>query len=1578
MSTPDPPIDLRVESLRGDAPAAAAAELTRLLADGNADADRAAVALLADRRDGDPLLGHLPPATVAALADRVVARLPDPAWQAAAWQLLDVARRPAVLQQAAAGDAVAAWSGRLLALVEGSQFTFPRLFEQRLAGSGSRTLFIQPHSTGPRHVSWHQVGGRVDLITRGLLALTEGGRHRIAILSTNRLEMALTDLACLAGGIVDVMVPATSSEADVGYILRHADVRAVIVADAEQLAKVDRVREQVPGLETVVSFDPTLAGRRDVVAFDDIVARAREVGDTEVAAARAAVGIDDLATVMYTSGTTGTPKGICFSHRNIVFKRFARALALPEIGEGDRFLCYLPLFHTFGRYLEMTGCVFWGATYVFAASPAVEALSRQMRQHEPSVFISIPLKWMQLYDLIRNEVDVETAPDERIRAVVRQLLGGRLRWGLSAAGYLDPDIFRFLQRYGIELMSGFGMTEATGGITMTPPGQYREDSLGVPLPGIEACLADDGEMLIRGPYVMTGYLDPPEDTPSFDEGGWFHTGDLMERDEAGHFRIVDRKKEIYKNVKGQTIAPQKIENLFRDFESVGRVFLVGDHRPYNTALIWPRTQFDEIDLAALSPDELKAHFRSLVVSANAFLAPYERIVDFAVVHRELDAARGELTAKGTTRRRAVERSFADDIRLLYRRTTLTVGGVEVTVPNWLFQALGITSQEVRAEGDRLVLSSLRTSLRVSREGEGVVRIGAVGYRHDRPAVDLGDLLGTPRLWLGNDELVDFAPLTPAQRDRRRQRSEHVAWRCRLDPYQPRPDDRRALESLLLRNELSLLELHLVALMLAAPKAEDAVLAVRVLEHVLAIDEGELAAQALRTLRRAATDGEPTVARRAFQVLALTERASRIRHTVAEFLDRVPELLDAETRDVLTERTLGDPALEAFVAEAECRCRRTVGGGADAAGLALLDFLAGYGAAHPAQYRRLRLFATRLMLGDCDTAVRVAAESARQRLEAGFRGWIGGPSRIAVDPETGLEYRWEDVVELADDIDDDARRRLLGAIRETSVLREGVFLFSGRTTVRLEEILPGGVWVRHLGTAHGKSVYRVAIKTRQREQFDLAVNLNRELAPAEIAEEIDWLIVCSEVREGAPLVEEFGGYWPDYGLWTEEFIPGETLDRALRKLGRRSQDAERFTGVWPFAAWSALSAYVDFWQRSGRALVISDPHAGNVVVPMHDYHTGARLVSISSREPFGSVWQLLRSFDEQFLRRVVEEHPDLTGLVGWDVIASSMLEVVGEEDGLALIRQAASAAEADGDTTAATALTGFADTVEQRGFLPRRLYFAAKRYRRWRRLNPDATLDACARTLQELSVTYALDGLREVYPEARVRLFRETVFRAAAPRLAEGLEDIIGRLRRREMVPDELSAAVADLRAQLRPEADDDYFLARLSYPYLRPEDEVEFVAAETGGAQQSEMVVTYVDRDGNPYRVRHAISPKEVARLHRLFLAAKLPVHFRPEHRFLVALSERGHLIGGLFYEVDPDSHTAHMDKVVVAEPFQGQGVAGTLLEDLANRLRTDGYQSLTTGFFRPQFFYRYGFTVERRYAGLVRSLASDDRPSAQ
>lgn len=1543
--------------------------------------DREVVEMISSSEARDAVIEEVDLERLAGLLERCAERLADGEAQAGArdlaWSVLDLVRRPALLSRIYGAGAVDEWADRILSVVEASNFTVGPLFRQRARAYTDRVLFHVPSRRGGEELTWRQVAVRVERLARGLLALDHPDEPgRIAILSENGLEMALLDMACLTSGIVNVMVPANSTDSDVGYILKHARARTVVVSGREQLDKVEKNYADLPELRRVIVVERVGSvddSSMDVMSLRDVEDRAGEVPGEIIDRRSDAVRIDDLATVMYTSGTTGMPKGIQYSHRNIVFKRFARALALPEIGDDDVFLAYLPLFHTFGRYLDLWGSVFWGARYCFLLNTSVEALIEGMRRHRPTVFISVPRKWIQLYEAIAKKADPLSASDEELKRATDRLTGGRLRWGLSAAGHLDPDIFRFFHKQGIELLSGFGMSEATGGITMTPPGEYRENSLGVALPGIEMKLADDGELLIRGPYVMIGYLDPPDDEPSFDEEGWLHSGDLMRMDDEDHIRLVDRKKEIYKNVKGQTIAPQRIENLFREFESVGRVFLVGDHREYNTLLIYPNPDYEELDFSGMTAAEVRDHFRSLVVSVNKFVSPFERIVDFAIIDRDLDADKGELTPKGTPRRSVVAENFADVIESLYVRTEVEIGGAVLTLPNWLFQTLGVTAQDVRITGDRISLPSISTHLRARRLAESEVQVGSSIYRFGGRALNLGALLATPRLWLGNDELVAFAPLELDDRQRPGRSAEAIEWLRPAERFDPKGTDREVLEEAARRADWDLLDLHHAAQILSSRDEESALSAVRLLERVLiSHEEGPLAEPCLQVLARGVESPSQAVRRRALEVLVPLERVTRFRETVERFLLRDPSLLDAETRAVLCERSLPESKLEALIdlAWSPCTGSRAEPNAEELAG-ALMRFLAEYGAAHPIRYRRIRAFLVRVSLFAHSEGLRELARDARETLKAGFLQWLGPTIRIAVDTETGQEYRWDDVVVFEEGAEEDNRRRLLSAIKNTPFLREGVFLLYGSKMIHLTDIPPGGVWIRPLGRRHGKSVYRITIQTRAQDSYELAANMNESLPEEQVWEEIDWLILCGDSYDREPVVEDFGGYTPEEDLWSEEFISGDTLDREMRRLSRRSTDGEGLAQLWPFLAWSALSAYVDFWERTGRRCEMADLSPTDIVLPTHDYHRGSRIISLSARREHRGLIDMLRSFREKFIAPVEAEYPELAGIVGWDVVFSSVLEILGEQEGLSAYEEALSS-DSSAPEDLRKALREYVTNVRSRGFLPMRLYFAAKRYRRWARLNEDATPQARARTLKEFYDTYGLDRLASSYPEARLRFFRETVFRDGSPEIVQGLDDLIRRVRSGEMREGELAGAIADLRLRLKVEPEDDYFLARIPFAYLKPEDSVDFVRRDLGGEYQSEIVVTLEDLDGNIFRVRHALLPKEVERLHRLFVAAKLDVRFGPEHRYLVAINDREQIIGGIYYTVEESGASAHLEKIVVAEPYRRKGVAGGLMRELFNRLRAAGIKTLTTGFFRPEYFYSYGFKIERRYAGLVKELEEE------
>jgi GNAT superfamily N-acetyltransferase len=349
--------------------------------------------------------------------------------------------------------------------------------------------------------------------------------------------------------------------------------------------------------------------------------------------------------------------------------------------------------------------------------------------------------------------------------------------------------------------------------------------------------------------------------------------------------------------------------------------------------------------------------------------------------------------------------------------------------------------------------------------------------------------------------------------------------------------------------------------------------------------------------------------------------------------------------------------------------------------------------------------------------------------------------------------------------------------------------------------------------------------------------------------------------------------------------------------------------------------------------------------------------------------MLCFFREALVEEAERAYPSLAGLIGWDGLFAPLLEIVGEEEGTRLLREVLHKEGDEPPDAFREALKVFLADVETRGFIPMRLHFAITRYLRWSALSVEPTSQARARTLQEFWDTYGLARVARAYPAARARFFLETVFRGAPAPLVAGLEEIALALRRRKLEGEALIDAITELRSRLDVAPDDDYFLARLSFPYLRPEDAAEFVQSDTGGRSQGDIVITLEDQDGTPFQVRHALSPKEVGRLHRLFVAAKLDVRFRAEHQYLIAVNDRGILIGGIFYEMEDEGRGVHLEKIVVAERFRMKGVADGLMKEVFNRVRAAGAITVTTGFFRPEYFYGYGFKLEKRYAGLVRVL---------
>ncbi|MBK9518945.1 MAG: AMP-binding protein [Anaeromyxobacter sp.] len=1502
---------------------------------------------------------------VAPLVAVLRARLSDAGAREAArralWGLLDTVRRR-LFTQALPEDQVEPWLRLLLPVIREADYTFGELLRSR-EETDPKTVAIRVLGADATELTVSEVARRTRAIARGLLAiLGDDPEARVAILSENCLEAALCDLACLSNGFVDFPLPANAVAEQIVYMLKHSRARVLLCSDEEQVAKVLPALSGLPDLREVVCFSKSCAERNGLLSLDQVVGQGAGFDEAAREARAARVKATDMATAMYTSGTTGKPKAIIFTHENIVSKRLCRGFALREVGEGDTFLCYLPLYHTFGRYLELTGTLWWGATYVFARSTAQATLLEDFRAVKPSVFISVPKKWMELQDAAVWEAASDD-PDETA-AHLRVITGTRLRYGLSAAGYLDPAIFKNFHRAGVELCSGYGMTEATGGITMTVPGGYVDGSIGTPLPGVECHRADDGELLIRGVYISPGYLDPgPEEAGSHDPDGWFHTGDLVSLDD-GHFRIVGRKKEIYKNRAGQTIAPQRVENLFRDFEAVAQAFLVGDHRDYNTLLVWPNFDKDP-SLRERSPEQLRDLLSSLVASANRFLAPFERVVAFQVLPRALDLEHGELTHKASFKREVVEKVWKDLIEKMYeqKHLALSMDGMFLRIPNWVLREIGVLQHEVALRHGLLTAGERSIQVGPEPSAPGSMRLGDLAYANDSTVLDLGALLARPSLWLGNEALRAFLgdEAFLALVGRRRKGGGDL----RIDPrlwVAPSVDRLGELLELVEGHEVTFRSIHAAGELLRAERPE----ARRAISHLhigLAAAASEQAVLCRALLRRAADAPDEDVKRRAFRVLLPNEEPHKTLETLRLFLDRMGAvaLRDEDLAD-LGERGLTDAQVQLLLAHlASDRANGPLADPSDRRALiGVMRLLTATAIAHPNYFARVRVPLARLTLHD-DAAIAARAGEEFDRLRRGFSNWIGPNLRLAIDPQGGHEYGWSDVLAFEPSVSEAARKVLLQAVADSTLVRASVFLLGRGVLLSLADIPPGGATVSLLGRQHGKAVYRLSIHTRSREVFDLAINVAEDLSFAALREEVNWLLACGAPP---PLVEQFGGYFGEWGIFSEEFIPGDDVERQVARLLRQGE-ARRLELLWPFVGWTALECLVRFWDRAGRRLALRNPSPAAFIVPSHDYHAGARLVSIADRSACTSLDDLLDRFDTAFLEKVGQVRPELAGKVTDEMILSAVVEGLGPERALPALEEAASGKRA-------IAVSTFLDRLRVEGPTPQRVFFAARRFKRWLEVNPQATPEAQVKHLGELWGTYRLSELEQTWPDTRIRFYRRTVLVGARPELGAALDRLMQRVRVLPAGGLDLAEQVAAIRSGVHATEEEDFLLAHMTYRYLSPGEDVALISMPHGGHVTTEVVVALTDEEGNRFAVRGPVSPREVARLLHLFGESNLQVAFATEHEFLLTLDAKEAVLGGLFYR-PVRADRVHMEKLVISRKQRGKGVADGLMREFFRRMRARGVKAVETGYFQPEYLKRFGFRTDPGSGGLVRDLDAED-----
>lgn len=1459
------------------------------------------------------------------------------------------------------------WIEFVFKIIQFTEYGLLDLIEQRTLELSDQVLFADRSKAVPVHWNYRQVLHKIKDIAGFIYSLKQSD-PRVVLFMSNSLDGAVSDLACLSYDIFVSPLNIHFKEDILNYVFKVLKINIVITDTVERYKIVEKAVESVDQeIKIIVSQEKTYKNTDAKYLLSNDSKKLSQTQKNTLLENRYKKPINQTATTMFTSGSTGMPKGVSFSIYNIISKRFARAAALPQVGKQEKFICYLPLFHTFGRFLELTGSIFWRGSYVFTGNTSAATLLSLFPKENPTGFISVPVRWVQLYEKCISETE-HIHDEKEKKEIIKQITGKNLHWGLSAAGYLDPKIFRFFHRHGISLNSGFGMTEATGGITMTPSFEYIENSTGIPLPGVETALNNNGELMIKGHYIAR-YLEDkgPDDIIPYphEEEYLLATGDIFRIDTNGHHEIIDRVKDIYKNSKGQTVAPGMIEKKFAGVPGIQKTFLVGDGKPYNVLLIVPDYD-DPLIQSAENEQQIHSYFQQIITAANKDLAPYERVINFSVSERPFSEEKGELTPKGSFKRKTIEKNFSELIKQLYEKNFIsyTINSYKIIIPRWFFRDLSILETDIIVKGNTLFNKVHKTALRFELSGKkNCLTIGDLNYLVNSDKIDMGLLVKQPKLWAGNPELIQFSPCKESFDLPLKDFSMQICV--------PEKEARTYHSSDFIQpkniNDADLLFINGLLCDVLHTDSESALNSLAQIEQLFPQSEKNKADIIRRRLEALACHENKKLRAEAYRILITKDPEPNHSELLPAFINSGKSFLSDESVQLLAKYSFTFQHLGSF-RQRMFKYRNELNWPADKQTAKqftdIFKLLLDFGINHPKYYKSIRAeFASWILLKE-DSYLSTKAKDYFYKLYDGFSTYIKKTSKV-LSSEV-----WNSLIVFDEGISARAQKELIDKLAASHTLKQAVILIYDDYGFNLSKAGKQTIWVSRIKSYRNTKHYRMSINTKFGKHYDLHISIDDKLNTPRGLETLYRMIALGGHPEKRSSVSPFGCSNPDDHILISGYLSMLTAWDKIRALAEIQATGHiNQANAWRKIYIRSVSAVFKAWYNSNKEILPGFVSPDNIALPENDFSDNAVIISLSGRQKATNTTDIFTAILQNFYNKTIAHYPISKNYLKKRWIFHSCQEAFGKNLSFKILSELKDELQKKRNLNKTEkelhlTLQSYLKEFSNRIYFPLAMFNAVDRYNDWLRKNPKAGSGAKQQTIIELFDLYSLSK----YPEiVRYRFYRDTFFADSSKTIQKRFDLLLEKMSENIYSRAIQFTELSDLQSVMRKNTDISTF-GKMVFPDLKTKKKVDIL---TVGEDKDEHVIVrsvLKDKGKNEYIMREPLEASEVGELYKLFYKENYPKEISELDQHYVVTDINENVIAGLCYK-ELDDQVVLIDGMAVTSPLHGKGLGSSMMEDFFTRMKVRGVKTIKAHFLFGNYYLKHNFVIDKKWGALVREL---------